>query len=344
MVIETKVNIDLQSQAVHAVVNTIQGDQNTRCIKASIYSGGTPWEIPADTVIAMRYRKPDGTKGYYDAMPDGQPAAEAQDNLASVLLAPQMLTVPGSVSAQLEFINDSRILGAGNIVIHVAENPAAGTVDSEDYVNWLSWMQEELQTAIEEADFTGPQGEPGGYYIPAVQQTSDNELQFTFTPSSTDMPAVEAATVALPASENTGVAVDLTGYATEEWVEEGYQPKGDYLEDTALADAVNEALDQAKASGAFDGADGTSVTVESVSESTADGGSNVVTFSDGTTLTVKNGSQGSAGADGKDGEDYVLTDDDKAEIASQVAALLTTETWTFTLEDGSSVTKAVLLK
>lgn len=40
------------------------------------------------------------------------------------------------------------------------------------------------------------------------------------------------------------------------------------------------------------GTNGTSVTVTNVSESTADGGSNVVTFSDGKTLTVKNGSKG----------------------------------------------------
>lgn len=50
-----------------------------------------------------------------------------------------------------------------------------------------------------------------------------------------------------------------------------------------------------------DGKDGTSVTVKSVSESTADGGSNVVTFSDGKTLTVKNGSKGSTGATGATG-------------------------------------------
>lgn len=42
-----------------------------------------------------------------------------------------------------------------------------------------------------------------------------------------------------------------------------------------------------------------------------------------------------------DGADYVLTDDDKTEIANGVKASLTTESWTFTLEDGSTVTKAV---
>lgn len=46
------------------------------------------------------------------------------------------------------------------------------------------------------------------------------------------------------------------------------------------------------------GKDGASVTVKSVSESTADGGSNVVTFSDGKTLTVKNGGKGSTGTSG----------------------------------------------
>lgn len=68
-----------------------------------------------------------------------------------------------------------------------------------------------------------------------------------------------------------------------------------------------------------DGKDGTSVTIKSVSESGADGGSNVITFSDGKTMTVKNGKTGAqgptgptgatgpagptgpAGADGKDG-------------------------------------------
>ena len=50
-----------------------------------------------------------------------------------------------------------------------------------------------------------------------------------------------------------------------------------------------------------DGKDGTSITISNISESTADGGTNTVTFSDGSALKVKNGSKGSAGADGRDG-------------------------------------------
>ena len=151
--------------------------------------------------------------------------------------------------------------------------------------------------------------------------------------------------------EVSGGNVDLTGYAKEQWVQQNYQPKGDYalksqipvvptkvsafendkgyltqhqdisgkLDATALPEAIDAALAQAKASGEFDGKDGekgdkgdkgdtgspgvagTSVTVKSVSESAADGGSNVVTFSDGKTVTIKNGSKGSTGKTGAPG-------------------------------------------
>ena len=49
------------------------------------------------------------------------------------------------------------------------------------------------------------------------------------------------------------------------------------------------------------GKDGTSVTVASVTESAEDGGNNVVKFSDGKTVTIKNGSKGSDGTPGADG-------------------------------------------
>lgn len=75
-----------------------------------------------------------------------------------------------------------------------------------------------------------------------------------------------------------------------------------FVKKTDLDSEITTALAEAKASGKFDGADGTSVTVSFVSESTADGGSNVVTFSDGKTLTVKNGSKGSQGEKGDKGD------------------------------------------
>ena len=66
---------------------------------------------------------------------------------------------------------------------------------------------------------------------------------------------------------------------------------------------INDGLDGKDGSNGQNGKDGTSVTVSNVSESTADGGSNVVTFSDGKSITIKNGSKGSKGDSGQDGAD-----------------------------------------
>lgn len=78
------------------------------------------------------------------------------------------------------------------------------------------------------------------------------------------------------------------------------------IDETELQSAIEDALALAKESGEFDGdpgADGTSVTVKSVSESSSDGGNNVVTFSDGNTLVVKNGTKGTKGDKGDKGDD-----------------------------------------
>lgn len=107
------------------------------------------------------------------------------------------------------------------------------------------------------------------------------------------------------------------------------------LAESELDNAVNGALAQAKESGEFNGepgAPGTSVTVSSVTESTADGGTNTVTFSDGKTLNVKNGRKGADGAPGSagpagytpvKGTDY-WTAADKAEMVNDVLAAMPT--------------------
>lgn len=66
-----------------------------------------------------------------------------------------------------------------------------------------------------------------------------------------------------------------------------------------------------------DGAPGDSITVTSVTESTEDGGVNEVTFSDGTRITIKNGSKGDPGYTPEKGTDY-YTEADKAELIDKL--------------------------
>lgn len=99
----------------------------------------------------------------------------------------------------------------------------------------------------------------------------------------------------------TTLAMGATAHAANGEVIEGEMPTTTVLyTEQALTDAQKaQARENIGVVGT--GKDGASVTVKSVSESTADGGSNVVTFSDGKTLTVKNGSKGSKGDTGADG-------------------------------------------
>lgn len=73
----------------------------------------------------------------------------------------------------------------------------------------------------------GPNGKDGGYYTPAVTQPEASKLQFEFAPSNPEMPEVSPVQVDLPTGP--GGDVDLEGYATEQYVREYAQPKGDYL-------------------------------------------------------------------------------------------------------------------
>ena len=111
--------------------------------------------------------------------------------------------------------------------------------------------------------------------------------------------------------------VDLTGYATEGWVQEGYQPKGDYLLPAALSGAIDTALAQARDSGDFDGADGISPTV---SVSAIDGGHRV-TVADNAEAKSFDVLDGRDGRTPVAGVDYYTAAEKQALVAAVIAEL-----------------------
>lgn len=112
-------------------------------------------------------------------------------------------------------------------------------------------------------------GEDGGYYIPRVTQIDATTVRFEFTPSETDMPAVDPVTVTLPAGTGGGGSADLTGYATEAWVQAGYQPKGNYALASQIpsvpVQSVNGKTGAVKLNAADVGADSTGTASSAVS-------------------------------------------------------------------------------
>ena len=148
MNVTKKLKMDLTKPDISLSVSAVQGDAYSRSLHISLYSGFQPWLIPEGTTIAIRYAKPDRTKGYYDTLPDGTSAWSFQDNLLSIWLAPQMLTVAGNVQAQIELIQGTHILSTFSLTVIVQANPAAGVLRSENYINWLQWIQDQSEAQV----------------------------------------------------------------------------------------------------------------------------------------------------------------------------------------------------
>lgn len=178
MIVTHKIKMDLISKNENDAapqIRVVQGDCNTRVVQLSLYADQTPWNIPDGTAVQMRYRKPDGTGGVYDTMPDGTSGWSVNDNMVSVQLAPQMLTVAGMVRSQIVLVLKEKFLATFELRIVVEEDPSVGTLDSEDYTNLQIWMTENIHSILSAAMGAGVFD--GATFIPAV--SSSGELSWT---------------------------------------------------------------------------------------------------------------------------------------------------------------------
>ena len=148
MMITHKLELDLLRRGSVQRIDVVQGDRNTRQVELTLCADGEPWEIPEGSSAVMRYCKSDGTKGFYDTLPDGRTAWKAEGNILTLELAPQMLTAQGIVFAQVEMLQEQASLTTFGFQIRVEGNPAAGALGSENYFNWLQWMEAELDARL----------------------------------------------------------------------------------------------------------------------------------------------------------------------------------------------------
>lgn len=155
MMITKTINMDLWIHERTQEIYAVQGDAATRKIELRLFANKEPW-IPKDGAsLVIRYRKPDGTIGSYDTLPDGEKAWELQENTASIILAPQMLTVSGRVEVQLEIVCEKQILASFAVYVLVEKNVAAGATRSQSYFNWLHRMEIKLQEMLKAAKESG---------------------------------------------------------------------------------------------------------------------------------------------------------------------------------------------
>ena len=129
-----RIRIDMLRKGVPPVVDAMQFDALTRIVEIELYSNGVAWNPPDGITFSVSYGKPDGKRGFYGTLPDGTSAISVAGNVVSATIAPQALTVAGTVLAALVMrIPDTERLSAFPFEIHVTADPSAGSTDSEDY-------------------------------------------------------------------------------------------------------------------------------------------------------------------------------------------------------------------
>ena len=353
MLITHKIQMDIQLFSIVPYLNVVCGDEYTRQLELTLFSGGVEWPVPEGASAVIRFSRSDGHGGLYDTLPDGTAACAIKDNVVTAILAPQVLSATGFATVSVALVKDEQILGLFPVGINVKADPSQNVIPPEDYFNYLNIGSigdlKELKTeekstlvaAINElfdkignGNDSSQNGNDGFSPVATVEQTNSGAII-----SITDKNGTTTATITngkagytpqkdvdyFDGKDGADGSPGQNGKDGSNGVSATHSWNGTVLtitsaSGTSSADLKGEPGNPGKdGSPGSAGKDGTSVTVKSVSESTADGGSNVVTFSDGKTVTIKNGSKGNPGATPVKGTDY-FTQADINEIVNAVYA------------------------
>lgn len=314
------ITMDLQKCGITPVIDAVQGDVWSRDLEICLFSDKYPYYIPDNTAVIIRYRKEDRTGGEYDTLPDGTPAWTVSGNVLTVTLSDQALTFPGRVLLTVTLVQAEKQLNSFPIEIHVHPNAHAVCAQSEDYFNISGFL-------------VAPWNARKGQYLRVSAVNAEGRVTELEAADPPETFSGSSASIRLEENEK-GVLINVVnddGTLSSAQVlhgrdgADGISPivlisNGDNLDgrkrltiyvERSLPDGTTEIQSAYVTDGYtpiknydyFDGKDGTSVTVAAITESGEDGGSNVVTFSDGNTLTVRNGRSGTAGKNGTNGKD-----------------------------------------
>ena len=135
----TQAALDMQ-RPNYLTVYAVQGDQLTRWVRAQLTDGGAAWTPPAGSAMTIRYRKPDGTGGWYDQLEDESAAYSVSGSTVTFAFAAQCLTVAGVVLVELTFwTEDAERLSTFAFRLQVEANPITDAeMESSDYYNVLA--------------------------------------------------------------------------------------------------------------------------------------------------------------------------------------------------------------
>lgn len=138
MIITHKIKMDLLDPGQMPRIHAVQDDQYSRNLELALYEENRPWDIPEGITAIIRYRKSDGTGGEYNQLPDGSAAWNAEGNVLTIALAPQVATVPGMVSLSVTLISGEKQISTFRVGLNVKPGVKGVLAESEDYFRLMT--------------------------------------------------------------------------------------------------------------------------------------------------------------------------------------------------------------
>lgn len=153
MEVKHSLRLDMRLPGNRQVMYAKQYDANTRTVELLLHNAGSAFYRPSDLAeMQVCFGKPDGHGGCYSALEGGSSACswEANTNIVTVRLHPQVLTAAGTVLCELQLLNtNGDMLSTFSWQIEVEPSAADGT-SSEDYYNIsLQTLRSDLDAAQE---------------------------------------------------------------------------------------------------------------------------------------------------------------------------------------------------
>ena len=133
MIAKHDIRMDLLRPGAAPLIHAVRDDNHSRSLRIILFRGGVPWPLPGNLQAVIRYAKPDGTGGAYDTLPDGTQSWQAAGNQLTVLLAPQVCTVPGRVMLTVTLVSGEVQLSLFPIALQVAPLAVPEQTESQDY-------------------------------------------------------------------------------------------------------------------------------------------------------------------------------------------------------------------
>lgn len=206
MKVTSQITVDLLHPNVATLVYAKQADQQSRFISAALLEGSQPWTPPTGALAAVRYRKPDGTIGWYDTTENKAAAVTMNGNVATIQLAAQALTVSGDVYIELEFYTQSaeKLSSFAWVLAVEASAVSDGEIESSDYFNVLAETLAEIVKAI-------PDIQKASEYAQAAAQSATQAADSEAAAKASEQAAAASAAQAAKSEDNSTASAQSSG-------------------------------------------------------------------------------------------------------------------------------------